>query len=117
VRSGIQALPRGQSQAASALGLSFIQSYRYVILPQSLRMILPALTSEVMNVVKNSSVAFAVSVTELTLFAMQAQEETARGMEIYLAVTLLYVITALTLNRIMAAIESMTRLPSVVGAK
>jgi glutamate/aspartate transport system permease protein len=117
VRSGIQALPVGQHQAASALGLSFIQSYRYVILPQSLRMILPALTSEVMNVVKNSSVAFAVSVTELTLFAMQAQEETARGMEIYLAVTLLYVITALTLNRIMAAIESMTRLPSVVGAK
>ena len=117
VRSGIQALPVGQHQAASALGLSFIQSYRYVILPQSMRMILPALTSEVMNVVKNSSVAFAVSVTELTLFAMQAQEETARGMEIYLAVTLLYVVTALTLNRIMTAIESMTRLPSVVGAK
>jgi glutamate/aspartate transport system permease protein len=117
VRSGIQALPVGQHDAASALGLSFMQSYRHVILPQAMRMILPALTSEVMNGVKNSSVAFAVSVTELTLFAMQAQEETARGMEIYLAVTLLYVITALTLNRIMAAIESMTRLPSVVGAK
>jgi glutamate/aspartate transport system permease protein len=70
-----------------------------------------------MNVVKNSSVAFAVSVTELTLFAMQAQEETARGMEIYLAVTVLYVITALTLNRIMALIESMTRLPGVMGVK
>jgi glutamate/aspartate transport system permease protein len=48
---------------------------------------------------------------------MQAQEETARGMEIYLAVTMLYVITALTLNRIMAWIESMTRLPGVIGAK
>ena len=117
VRSGIQALPRGQSQAASALGLSSMQSYRYVILPQSLRIILPALTSEVMNVVKNSSVAFAVSVTELTLFAMQAQEETARGMEIYFAVTMLYVITALTLNRIMAWIESMTRLPGAIGVK
>jgi glutamate/aspartate transport system permease protein len=70
-----------------------------------------------MNVVKNSSVAFAVSVTELTLFAMQAQEETARGMEIYLAVTMLYVITALTLNRIMAWIESMTQLPGVIGVK
>ncbi len=80
-------------------------------------MILPTLTSEVMNIVKNSSVAFAVSVTELTLFAMQAQEETARGLEIYLAVTVLYVITALTLNRIMAAIESMTRLPAVMGVK
>lgn len=117
VRSGIQALPVGQQNAASALGLSKRQSYRHVILPQAMRMILPALTSEVMNIVKNSSVAFAVSVTELTLFAMQAQEETARGMEIYLAVTVLYVVTALTLNRIMAAIESMTRLPAVMGVK
>lgn len=117
VRSGIQALPAGQNNAATALGLSLIQRYRYVILPQAMRMILPALTSEVMNVVKNSSVAFAVSVTELTLFAMQAQEETARGLEIYFSVTLLYVITALLLNRLMAKIESVTRLPGVMSAK
>ena len=69
-----------------------------------------------MNVVKNSSVAFAVSVTELTLFAMQAQEETGRGLEIYAGVTLLYAFTALSVNRVMAWIESRTRLPGRLGA-
>ena len=51
------------------------------------RIIIPPLTSESMNIIKNTSVAFAVSIAELTMFAMQAQEETSRGVEIYLAVT------------------------------
>ncbi|MGB4346849.1 MAG: amino acid ABC transporter permease, partial [Burkholderiaceae bacterium] len=112
VRAGINALPAGQQQAATALGLTLWQRTRLVILPQALRLILPTLTSEAMNIVKNSSVAFAVSVTELTLFAMQAQEETARGMEIYAGVTLLYVSTALLVNRVMVAIENWTRVPA-----
>lgn len=117
VRAGLQALPPGQALAARALGLSSAKIYSTVLLPQSLRIILPAFTSEAMNVVKNSSVAFAVSVTELTLFAMQAQEETGRGLEIYAGVTLLYAATALSVNRIMAWIESRTRLPGLVGAR
>jgi glutamate/aspartate transport system permease protein len=67
-----------------------------------------------MNLVKNSSVAFAVSVPELTLFAMQAQEETSRGIEIYLAVTGLYVISAFSVNRIMAWIEKKSRVPGFI---
>ena len=114
VRAGVQSLPVGQKQAATALGLTTWQSYCTVILPQALRIVLPALTSEVMNIVKNSSVAFAVSVTELTLFAMQAQEETSRGMEIYAGVTVLYVMTALTVNRLMALIEARTRVPGLI---
>jgi len=117
VRAGLQTLPPGQALAARALGLSVAQVYAKVLLPQALRIILPALTSEVMNVVKNSSVAFAVSLTELTLFAMQAQEETGRGLEIYAGVTLLYAVTALSINRVMALIESRTRLPGMVGAR
>lgn len=116
VRAGVQSLPTGQQQAATALGLTTWQSYRSVILPQALRIVLPALTSEAMNIVKNSSVAFAVSVTELTLFAMQAQEETSRGMEIYAGVTLLYVVTALVVNRLMAVIEARTRVPGLIAA-
>jgi len=116
VRAGLQSLPAGQRLAARALGLSNAQVYVKVLLPQAMRIILPALTSEAMNVVKNSSVAFAVSVTELTLFAMQAQEETGRGLEIYAGVTLLYAATALTVNRVMAWIESRTRLPGRLGA-
>ena len=116
VRAGLQSLPAGQRLAATALGLSSAQVYTKVLLPQALRIILPAMTSEAMNVVKNSSVAFAVSVTELTLFAMQAQEETGRGLEIYAGVTLLYAVTALSVNRVMAWIESRTRLPGRLGA-
>jgi len=96
-----------------ALGLSTYQSYRFVILPMALRIIIPPLTSEAMNIVKNSSVAFAVSVSELTMFAMQTQEETSRGVEMYLAVTILYVITAFSVNRIMGIIERKTRIPGL----
>jgi len=116
VRSGIMALPRGQRMAGMALGFTTFQCYRYVLLPMAFRIIIPPLTSETMNVFKNSSVAFAVSVAELTLFAMQAQEETARGIEIYLAVTALYVLSALTTNRIMAFIEKRVRVPGMVTA-
>jgi glutamate/aspartate transport system permease protein len=114
VRAGIQALPSGQTAAATALGLTTTQSYRYVILPMALRIMIPPLTSESMNLVKNSSVAFAVSVPELTLFAMQAQEETSKGVEIYLAVTLLYALSAFAVNRIMNQIEKRTRVPGFI---
>ena len=114
VRSGIQALPKGQRYAGMAVGFTTAQYYRYVLLPMAYRIILPPLTSETMNIFKNSSVAFAVSVTELTMFAMQAQEETSRGIEVYLAVTLLYVISAFAINRIMAFIEKKTRVPGFI---
>ena len=114
VRAGIQALPSGQAAAATALGLTTTQSYRYVILPMALRIVIPPLTSETMNLVKNSSVAFAVSVPELTLFAMQAQEETSKGVEIYLAVTLLYALSAFAVNRVMNQIEKRSRVPGFI---
>jgi glutamate/aspartate transport system permease protein len=114
VRSGIQALPKGQRYAGMAVGFTTPQYYRYVILPMAYRIIIPPLTSETMNIFKNSSVAFAVSVAELTMFAMQAQEETSRGIEIYLAVTGLYVISAFTINRLMAYVEKKTRVPGFI---
>ena len=116
VRAGIGALPKGQRYAAMAMGLTTVQSYRYVILPMALRIVIPPLTSESMNIIKNSSVAFAVSVADLTLFAMQAQEETSRGIEIYLGVTLLYVLSALVVNRVMSLIESRTKVPGFIVA-
>ena len=69
-----------------------------------------------MNAIKNSSIAFAVSVPELTLFAMQAQEETSRGIEIYLAVTLLYALSAFAINRVMTFIEKRSRIPGFIAA-
>jgi glutamate/aspartate transport system permease protein len=116
VRAGIQSLPSGQKAAATALGLTTFQSYRYIILPMALRIVIPPLTSESMNLIKNSSVAFAVSVPELTLFAMQAQEETSHGVEIYLAVTLLYALSAFSVNRVMTYIEKRSRIPGFIVA-
>ena len=116
VRAGIQALPGGQKMAATALGLTTFQSYRYVILPMALRIVIPPLTSESMNLIKNSSVAFAVSVPELTLFAMQAQEETSHGVEIYLAVTLLYALSAFAVNRVMTMLEKRMQIPGFSAA-
>jgi len=116
VRAGIQSLPRGQMMAGSAMGLTLPQTYRYVILPMAFRIIVPPLTSEAMNIIKNSSVAFAVSIAELIQFAMQAQEETSRGIEIYLGVTALYVVSAFAVNRLMAFIEGRVRVPGTVGA-
>jgi glutamate/aspartate transport system permease protein len=118
VRAGVQALPRGQRYAGMALGFSTVQTYRYVILPMAFRIIMPPLTSESMNLLKNSSVAFAVSIAELTMFAMQAQEETSRGIEIYIAVTALYAISAFAVNRLMALVEKKMQIPGlvVVGA-
>ena len=116
VRAGIQALPRGQRYAGMALGLTTAQTYRYVILPMAFRIILPPLTSESMNLLKNSSVAFAVSISELTMFAMQAQEETSRGIEVYLAVTAAYAVSAFAVNRIFAFVEKKVRIPGFIAA-
>jgi glutamate/aspartate transport system permease protein len=117
VRAGIQSLPRGQRYAGSALGFTPSQTYRYVLLPMAFRIVIPPLTSESMNIIKNSSVAFAVSIPELTMFAMQAQEETARGVEIYLAVTGLYFLSAFAVNRVAAMVERRVRLPGTAGTK
>jgi glutamate/aspartate transport system permease protein len=115
VRAGIQALPRGQRYAAMAVGFSTWQTYRYVLLPMAFRIIMPPLTSESMNLLKNSSVAFAVSISELTMYAMQVGEETSKPTESYLVVTLLYVISAFAVNRVMAFVESRTRVPGFIA--
>ena len=116
VRSGIQALPRGQRYAGMAMGFTTGQYYRFILLPMAFRIILPPLTSEAMNIFKNSSVAFAVSITELAWYAIQVSEETSRPIEIYSGVTLLYMVSAFAVNRIMAFIEKRVRIPGLVVA-
>ena len=116
VRAGIQALPRGQRYAAMAMGFTTWQSYRYILLPMAFRIIWPPLTSESMNLLKNSSVAFAVSIAELTMYAMQVQEETSRGIEVYLAVTALYAASAFAINRLMTWVERRIQVPGLSAA-
>mgnify|MGYP001593441660 FL=1 len=117
VRAGIQSLPRGQSYAGLAMGFTLPQTYRYVLLPMAIRIIIPPLTSEFMNVFKNSSVAFAIGVLELTFQARQMQEDSEQGIETYLAVTLLYFVCAFVTNRAMSWIEMRTRVPGYISTE
>lgn len=115
VRAGIESLPRGQRDAALALGLSPFQTYRHVLLPRALRVVLAPLTSELMNTFKNSSVAYAIGLMELTFQARQMQEDSEQGIETFLAVTLLYFLCAFIANRGMAWAERRTRVPGMIG--
>jgi glutamate/aspartate transport system permease protein len=114
IKAGILALPKGQRYAGLAMGLTLPQTYRYVIMPMALRIVIPPLTSESMNIVKNSSVAFAVQIAELTFFAQQAAEETSQGIVIYLAVTVLYFISAFVINRVATFIERRMQIPGMM---
>ena len=115
VKAGIQSLPEGQRHAGLAMGLTLPQTYRYVLLPMAFRIVIPPLTSESMNIVKNSSVAFAISIAELTMFARQAGEETSRNIEIYLAVTALYFVSAFLINRVALFVERRLQVPGMIG--
>ncbi len=117
VKAGIQALPKGQRDAGLAMGLTLPQTYRHVLLPMAFRIVIPPLTSEAMNIVKNSSVAFVISVSELTMFALQAGEETSRNIEIYLAVSALYFVSAFLINRIALFIENRVQVPGMMGGR
>ena len=115
VKAGIQSLPKGQRYAGLAMGFTLPQTYRFVLLPMAFRIVIPPLTSESMNIIKKSSVAFAVSISELTMFYLQAGEETSRNLEMILAITGCYFISAFAINRIALVIENRLRVPGMIG--
>lgn len=116
VRAGIESLPRGQDMAATALGLKRSQVYRYVLLPITGRIIMPPLTSEALNLVKNSSVAFTIGLMELTGAARAMQEFTFQIFESFAAATVLYVIINILVVAGMRHIERRTQVPGYLGA-
>lgn len=116
VRAGIQSLPRGQMMAATALGLTMPQAYRYVVLPMAFRIILPPLTSEFLNVIKNSSVALTIGLLELTGRARAMQEFSFKVFEAFAAATLIYIITNLAVVLIMRLLERRVRVPGFIGS-
>lgn len=118
VKAGINSLSRGQRNAGLALGFTEWQTYRYVRLPMAYRIVLPALTSEAMNIFKNSAVTYAVGILELYFQYKQIIEKTSQVLEITIVVTLSYFILAFVMNRILAFVEARTRVPGlIVGTK
>ena len=115
VRAGVQALPRGQTAAASALGFSRGGMYRLILLPQAFRIILPTLTNEFMTIFKNTSVALTIGLVELTATAREINENTFRTFEAYGVVTLVYLVIAMLAWSLMYWIERSVQLPSLVS--
>jgi glutamate/aspartate transport system permease protein len=115
VRAGINSLPRGQRMAGTALGLTQAQTYRFVILPQAFRIILPPLTSETMNIIKNSSVALTIGLLELTGRARAMQEFSFRVFEAFSAATVIYILTNLVVVVLMRVLETRVRVPGLIA--
>lgn len=115
VRSGIQSLARGQRNAGYAIGLTQTQTYRYVLLPMAYRIIIPPLTSELMNLIKNTAVAYSIGLTELFFRTREMGEMTFRYFEAFAAATVIYVLIALAANRVMAWIERRVAVPGMIA--
>lgn len=114
VKAGLDSLPRGQRAAGLALGLTEWQTYRHVRLPVAYRIVLPALTSEAMNIFKNSAVTYAVGILELYFQYKQIIEKTSQVFEITIVVALAYFMLAFLMNRLLAFIEARTRVPGLI---
>jgi glutamate/aspartate transport system permease protein len=116
VRAGIQSLPVGQRMAGTAMGLSVAQTYRYVLLPQAYRIILPPLTSEFLNIMKNSSVALTIGLLELTARARSMQEFTFQVFEAFTAATILYLLINIVVVLGMRWVERKVSVPGLIAA-
>jgi glutamate/aspartate transport system permease protein len=115
VRSGIESIPRGQTHAALATGLTMPQVYRYLLLPMGYRIVVPPLTSEFLTIFKNSSVALTIGVLELTAQARTISEYTFRTFEIFTLATVVYVVITLAVVVIMQFVETKIRVPGYIG--
>lgn len=105
-RSGLEAVPRGQHEAAQATGLSPLQEAIYVIIPQALRISFPALGNNLISLIKNSSLVSTIGMVELMFMANKISFTSFRSFEIYGAATVLYVILVLTMTRLLNIAET-----------
>ena len=115
VSAGIMALPRGQRMAGTALGLTLPQTYRYVLLPMAFRIVLPPLTSEFLNIIKNSSVALTIGLMELTARARSMQEFSFQVFEAFTAATLIYIAVNVVIVNLMRLLERRVSIPGFIA--
>lgn len=110
-RAGIEAIPRGQMEAARSLGMSYLQAMRYVILPQAIRIILPPLGNDFVAMLKDSALTSAISVKELTLWTRQRSASTFRPLEHWTIAALLYLTMTIGLSLLVRYIERKFAIP------
>jgi glutamate/aspartate transport system permease protein len=114
-RAGIQSLAGGQRMAGVALGLTLPQTYRFVLLPMALRIVMPPLTSEFLNIIKNSAVALTIGLIELTAAARSMQEFSFQVFEAFTAATLIYLFLNLIVVTGMRWLEKRVAIPGLIG--
>jgi glutamate/aspartate transport system permease protein len=117
VRAGIQSLPPGTRNAALAMGFTLPQAYRYILLPISYRMMVPPMTSEMLSIFKNTSIASTVGVLELLARARQLNDYSARTYESFIAVILCYFVINAVVMVLMAWVERRARMPGLIGSR
>ncbi|PWC19215.1 amino acid ABC transporter permease [Brenneria roseae subsp. roseae] len=117
IRAGIQSLPRGQKAAGLAMGLTLSQTYRYVLLPNAYRIVIPPLTSEMLNLVKNSAIASTIGLVDMAAQAGKLLDYSAHAYESFTAITLAYIGINAVIMLIMQVVEQKTRLPGNMGSK
>ena len=117
LQAGIGSLPRGQRQAATALGLTTLQVYRYVLLPMAYRIILPPLTSEFLSTIKNTAVAITIGLIELTGEARSMQEFSFQVFEAFTAATVLYLLLNIVVVTAMRFVERRVAIPGYITGK
>ncbi|MCH8054528.1 MAG: amino acid ABC transporter permease [Deltaproteobacteria bacterium] len=115
IRSGIQSIPKSQFEAAVSTGLTVAQAYRLVIIPIALRLIVPPITNESLNLLKNSSVAMTISVAELTFQTRQIETYTAKALEALTAGTVIYLALCLAIASVMARVERRCAIPGLIA--
>lgn len=98
IRAGIQAVPSGQTEAARSSGLSYIQTMRYIILPQAIKIVLPAIGNQLINLVKNSSVLGVIAGLDLMYYADLINLSTFKGIPVYTFVALFYLLLTVPLS-------------------
>jgi len=105
IKGGIQSLPKGQMEASKSLGMNYFQSIYYIIFPQAIKLVWGPITSQFINLIKNSSLAMTIGVAELTFQTQEIDSLTFRGFEAATAVTLLYLFLTLLTSLIMSLID------------
>ena len=106
VRAGILAVPHGQIEAARALGLSPFETFMDITLPQSMRVALPALANNLASLVKDSSLAYAISVVELTMVGYRVQAESYQPIPVFLTIATIYLILTTAFTTLTSALEA-----------
>ncbi len=105
VRSGIQSIHRGQTEAARSLGMSYAQSMRYIILPQALRRILPPLAGQFISLIKDSSLLGIIAIRDLTKAAREIVSASLQPFEVYLLLAVLYLVLTFSLSMVVQNME------------